>query len=116
MRQADLFGQAPSKVRLDPTGPVLRDKGHALTEAADPETADWLRLCLDRLCAKGGELTSDDLHGELEAARRPVRPALIGPVMRGAAVAGKLRDTGRCVKTTRVSGQARKITVWEVVR
>lgn len=119
MRQPDLFAPAPARVVLD--GPALRDKGHQRVAHADPDASLWLTHCLDQVCAQRHYVTSDDLHVYLDAQGTPGspilrRPALIGATIRAAAVAGKLRDTGRCIKTQRVAGQGRKITVWEVVR
>jgi hypothetical protein len=121
MRQPDLFAPAPARVVLD--GPALRDKGHQRVQAVDSRASDWLSGLLDVVCVGQPTVTSDDLQSAVEAAPYSgligsilQHPNLIGATIRAAAVAGKLRDTGRCIKTTRVAGQGRKITVWEVVR
>ena len=122
MRQPDLFAPAPARVVLD--GPTLRDKGHQRVQAAVSEASVWLTGLLSDLCHQQPVVTSDDLQAYVKLAPYASdtvgavlqHPNLIGATIRAAAVAGKLRDSGLCVKTTRVSGQGRKITVWEVVR
>ena len=104
------------------TGPTKRDLGHQSVTEAAPATSEWLHEALGVLCQMYLELTSDDLQSELWGAPAAVRedlqrhPSLMGAVMRSAAVAGKLRDSGQTRKTTRDKGQARKLTVWTVVK
>ena len=123
MRQPDLFAPAPARVVMD--GPALRDKGHQrVVSAVSERVSAFVRDLLDKLCEQRATVTSDDLHARLVGLSLldPIwieidaHPNIIGATIRAAAVAGKLRDTGRCIKTQRVAGQGRKITVWEVVR
>ena len=121
MRQPDLFAPVPARVVL--TGPALRDQGHVKVAAVDPALTIWVKVHLDKLCARRTVVTSDDLWAQIEAdcpadPRREQlerHPNLIGAAFRALACAGEIEDSGRAVKTTRVSGQGRKLTVWEVV-
>ena len=119
MTQPSLFGLPPSTVVLV-TGPDLRDRGHEKVSAVDPEMS---QLCLDilrQVCQGRDTVTSDDFWAHLKDQSLQdhlvAHPNLVGAAFRALACAGVIHDSGRCVKTTRLSGQGRKLTLWDVTR
>ena len=104
-------------------GAARRDRGHQQVLAVDPDVAARLRVALQFILVGRTTITSDDLHAYLDLTPGDIRrqlvtdhPNIMGATFRAVAQAGLLRDSGRTIKTARVSGQGRRLTVWQVVK
>lgn len=88
-------------------GRVLRDAGMSI---AASNCNDWLQQARQialMLAAKHGEVTIDQVK---KIAGEPDRPNAAGSVFKDK----RFRFTGRYTQTTRLSGHARDVKIWEL--
>lgn len=99
-------------------GDLLADAG--ITQAEQNADADWLiaaRKVVWVLIQQGQPFTTDDVWRRL--ALQDVQthePRALGSVMKAAARAGYIRNSGEYVKSTRPDCHSRPVPKWVVVR
>jgi hypothetical protein len=95
------------------TGSQLRDEGIERVTDNHPSEVDLILVAIRVIAARKPELTSDDIHDELEAkGLGHFTPNAFGAAFRKSALEGVLEDTGRAIKSDRPSAHSRRLPVW----
>ena len=99
---------------------VLKTKQQAIKEVeshADPEWIGKANESLDILIKNNQEFTSDQVWKLLDSWQvpRPHAPSAMGSIMRRAALAKRIKKTGRFIPSTQGTNHQRDVAVWGVV-
>lgn len=90
---------------------AARDAGMArVLNAADPAWKDLAYAAVDRILARGGEFTADDVWVEL--GQFPKERRALGPILRAHADAGRIVNTGRRKNSERPEHHSYPMTIW----
>ena len=98
---------------------VLKTKQQAIKEVeshADPQWIGKANEALDILIKNNQEFTSDQVSKLLDSWQvpRPHAPSAMGSIMRRAALAKRIKKTGRFIPSTQGTNHQRDVAVWEV--
>jgi hypothetical protein len=99
---------------------ILKSKDQAIKEVdshADPEWIGKANEALDILIKNNQEFTSDQVWKLLDAWQvpRPHAPSAMGSIMRRAALAKRIKKTGRFIPSSQGTNHQRDVAVWGVV-
>ena len=98
---------------------ILKSKDQAIKEVeshADPQWIGKANEALDILFKNNQEFTSDQVWKLLDSWQvpRPHAPSAMGSIMRRAALAKRIKKTGRFIPSTQGTNHQRDVAVWEV--
>jgi len=99
---------------------ILKSKDQAIKEVeshADPQWIAKANEALDILIKNNQEFTSDQVWKLLDSWQvpRPHAPSAMGSIMRRAALAKRIKKTGRFIPSTQGTNHQRDVAVWGVV-
>jgi hypothetical protein len=99
---------------------VLKTKQQAIKEVeshADPQWIGKANEALDILIKNNQEFTSDQVWKLLDSWQvpRPHAPSAMGSIMRRAALAKRIKKTGRFIPSSQGTNHQRDVAVWGVV-
>ena len=99
---------------------ILKSKDQAIKEVeshADPQWIGKANEALDILIKNNQEFTSDQVWKLLDSWQvpRPHAPSAMGSIMRRAALAKRIKKTGRFIPSSQGTNHQRDVAVWGVV-
>jgi hypothetical protein len=99
---------------------ILKSKDQAIKEVeshADPQWVAKANEALDILIKNNQEFTSDQVWKLLDSWQvpRPHAPSAMGSIMRRAALAKRIKKTGRFIPSSQGTNHQRDVAVWGVV-
>ena len=99
---------------------ILKSKDQAIAEVeshADPQWIAKANEALDILIKNNQEFTSDQVWKLLDSWQvpRPHAPSAMGAIMRRAALAKRIKKTGRFIPSAQSTNHQRDVAVWGVV-
>ena len=99
---------------------ILKTKDQAIAEVeshADPQWIAKANEALDILIKNNQEFTSDQVWKLLDSWQvpRPHAPSAMGAIMRRAALAKRIKKTGRFIPSAQSTNHQRDVAVWGVV-
>ena len=115
-----LYTTKNEECKIEQRPVILKSKDQAIAEVeshADPEWVAKANEALDILIKNNQEFTSDQVWKLLDSWQvpRPHAPSAMGAIMRRAALAKRIKKTGRFIPSAQSTNHQRDVAVWGVV-